>query len=174
MRTIEVNLYTFEELSDEAKEKALDKLRHINIDYDWWEGVYMHAENVGIKIKHFDTGRPWSIGIELQDSACEVARKIIAEHGKACGTYKTAEKFLADWAELVKQYSDGINTEIVAEDNEYEFDNEADELEKEFRRDIGHEYLTILQKEEEYLSSDEAVKETILANEYEFNEEGEM
>lgn len=33
----ETEVFTFEELSDKAKQKVLEKFSSINIDYDWWE-----------------------------------------------------------------------------------------------------------------------------------------
>lgn len=173
MRTIETQVYTFDELSEMAKQRAIEDYRNKDTSwYDWWEFIYDDAENVGIKITHFDTGRAWDIGIEFFDSAYDVAQKIIKEHGEMCETYKTAAAFIKDWAELVAKHSDGIKLDEVAEDNEYEFDQDAEELEEEFSRDIGHDFLTLLQKEEEYLNSDEFIIETIEANEYEFTEEG--
>ena len=173
MRTIETTVFTFDELSEEAKQRAIQDYRNKDVYwYDWWECIYDDAKNVGIKIKHFDTGRSWDIGIEFIESAYDAAEKIMKEHGQTCETYKTAAQFVKDWAELVAKYSDGIKLDKVAEDNEWEFDQEADELEEEFRRDIGHDFLILLQKEEEYLNSDEAISETIEANEYEFTEEG--
>jgi hypothetical protein len=173
MRTIETTVFTFDELSEDAKQKAIQDYRNKDVYwYDWWECIYDDAENVGMKITHFDTGRGWDIGLKFIESAYDVAQKIMKEHGQACQTYKTAAKFVNDWAELVAKYSNGIKLDEVADDNEYEFDNEADELEKEFQLSIGHDFLILLQEEEEYLNSDEAISETIQANEYEFTEQG--
>ena len=36
MRIIETKVYSFDELSKEAKEKALEELRYINVDYENW------------------------------------------------------------------------------------------------------------------------------------------
>jgi len=47
-----------------------------------------------------------------------------------------------------------------------------DELGNEFTKAILEDYLTILRNELEYLDSDDAVKESIEANEYEFTEDG--
>ena len=35
MRTIEINLYQFNELSPEAQQKAIDNLQTINVDHFW-------------------------------------------------------------------------------------------------------------------------------------------
>jgi hypothetical protein len=39
MRTKCLTLYTFDELSETAQQKAVSQLWDINVDYDWWEGV---------------------------------------------------------------------------------------------------------------------------------------
>ena len=36
MRKIEVMLYEFRELNESAKEKAIERFRDFNVDYDWW------------------------------------------------------------------------------------------------------------------------------------------
>ena len=40
MREITYKAYQFKELSDKAKEKALEWAHDLNTDHDWWEGVY--------------------------------------------------------------------------------------------------------------------------------------
>lgn len=40
-------LYTFDELSEKAKEKARDWYREGALDYDWWEFIYSDAATVG-------------------------------------------------------------------------------------------------------------------------------
>jgi len=74
----------------------------------------------------------------------------------------------------VVKYSDGIDLERVTEDNEQAFDDECDDLENEFKNNLLEEYANILQLECEYLQSEEAIKETIEANEYEFDEDGNL
>ena len=54
----------------------------------------------------------------------------------------------------------------------YALDNEKDEIDREFLRALLEEYLTILRKEEEYQLSDEVADEMMVANEYEFTEDG--
>jgi hypothetical protein len=46
MKTRTINVYEFSELSDEAKEKAIEKLYDINVDYDWWDSNYEDFENL--------------------------------------------------------------------------------------------------------------------------------
>ena len=54
MRTINVNLYQFDELSDVAKQEAITELYDINIDHNWWKFIYEDAKTVGLLITGFD------------------------------------------------------------------------------------------------------------------------
>ena len=40
MKTIQVNLYAFEELNERAKQKALSAYLELNTDYGWWDYTY--------------------------------------------------------------------------------------------------------------------------------------
>jgi hypothetical protein len=45
----ETKKYQFSELSETAKESAIENLAWINVEhYEWWEFVYDDAKNVGI------------------------------------------------------------------------------------------------------------------------------
>ncbi len=173
MKTIEIQLFKFNELSDKAKEKAIEENYNWNVLYDWYDNVYEDAKNVGITINGFDIDRGNYCKIEFRYDAEDICQKIIMEHGENCETHKIATKFLSDYEELVKKYSNGIKTNIVAEDNEEDFDNEIIELETELHHELSEEYLSILRKEYEYLTSEEAIIEALEANEIEFTINGE-
>jgi hypothetical protein len=157
MRTIQTTVYSFDELSEAAKQKAIEKLKDINVNHNWWDSVYEDAANVFITINGFDIYRK-DITVSV-DNVQETIGKILEEHGKVCDTYKLAEKFLSDYNEL-------------AEDEN--FDDKNADLEADFIQAIGEEYLSILSNEYDYRTSDEAIIETIEANSYEFTEEGEL
>lgn len=153
MRIKETKVYPFGELSETAKEKAVEKLSDINVDYEWWESTFEDAGNVGIKITSFDTGRGNYCKGDIDD-AVDTARGILKEHGDKCETWQTAKDF----------------HDAVAKDGEETADFE--ELCSEFKYSILEDYRIILQKEYEYLTGEEAIIETIEANEYEFTEDG--
>jgi len=174
MKTVSINTYKFSELSDEAKQAAIENLYDINVSYDWWENVYYDAKQVGIKITGFDLDRNKHCTGELIESMTECCRLIIANHGEICNTAVTAANYLETYDKLVEKYSDGITLDIVAEDNTWEFDQEADELEEEFLKDILEDYANMLQDEYEYATSEEAIIETIEANDYDFTQDGKI
>ena len=171
---IKKTVYTFTELTDEQKDKAIEKHLDINVDHGWWDYVYEDASNIGLKIAEFDIDRVGYCAGRFTESAEEVAKNIIADHGKNCETFKTAKAYLTAHDELVKKHSDGINPEMVTEENEYDFDNESNYLDREFLRSLCEDYRIMLQKEYEYLTSREAIIATIEANEYELDEDGNL
>lgn len=173
MKTVRIKIYKFNELNEQAQVKAIEQMSDINVYFDWWSFTYQDAETVGIKITEFDLGRGTIKG-ELNISLTESCELILANHGESCETYKTAKAYLAEWAKLVKEHSDGVDTDKVCEDKQYEFDELADELEKQFRLSILEDYRILLQHEYDYLSSAEAIKETIIANEYDFTADGKQ
>jgi hypothetical protein len=172
MRIIETKIYQFSELSETAKEKAIQNLSDINMSHEWYEFIYQDAEDIGLKITGFDLDRNKHCTGKLTITAWESSDNIMSEHGETCETYKLAKNFISEWDELVKKHSDGIKTDTVSEENEWEFDKESDELEAEFLKDLLSCYSDILQKECDYLMSSEAIAETIEANGYEFTENG--
>ncbi len=162
MKTIEINLYSFEELPQNIQEKVIQDNYSINIEHNWWEHIYEDAATIGLKITGFDLDRGNSCDGEFNISEIEVAQKIIAEHGKACNTYITASDFLDKYKQLDKLEDNG-NTENLKHD-----------LEADFHTNILQDYLTMLKKEYEYLTSRGAIIETIEANEYTFEITGKM
>ena len=188
MRKIETVVYKFDELSDEAKQKAIENLYALNVDHEWWDGTYEDAENIGLKITAFDLGRASYVKGSFTQSALDVAKRIIEEHGEQCGTYQSAKDYMAEYEKLiVEQCQDEADMLCVPLDydkyfgriyypEEYYSQDEIDteDIDTEFLRSLCEDYRIILQNEYEYLTSEEAIVESIQSNEYEFTEEGEL
>ncbi len=170
MKTKTINLYTFDELSDEAKQTAIDNLSDINVTYDWWQFTYEDAANIGLKITSFDLDRNRHADGEFLLSACEVAQNILNEHGEDCETYKTAENFLNDWQPVFNNYMDESHEDYESSESE----EKLNDLESEFLNSLLEDYSIMLQHECEYLQSVEAICETIEANNYFFTEDGQL
>ena len=102
MKEHTVTTYSFAELSDKAKETAIQDLSPINVDYEWWDGEYEDAANVGIKITEFDIDRGSYCKGDFILDAEDVAKKIIEDHGNMCETHKTAIDFL-DAVKVIKE-----------------------------------------------------------------------
>ena len=162
-RVTETTVYQFDELSEKAKEKAR-KWYLGGLDYDeWWDGVCEDAARVGLAIKGFDIDRGNYCKGDLTTSPLESIEKILADHGKDCDTYKLAM--------LYKPQFEAIRRKEEA--SEDDFSGEWDELESEYTYALREEYLSMLRKEYEYLTSNACVDDTIRANAYEFLETGE-
>jgi len=171
MKIKTIKLYEFSELSETAKEKAIENLRDINVGYDWWECTYEDAENIGLKINGFDLDGHRYCDAQYIEDACYTAYKIKAKHGENCETYKDAVNFLKERDETVNSAVKDENGDF---ENEYELDKKLDAIEYEFLKTLQEDYSILLQKEYEYRISKEAIKETIEANEYTFTENGEL
>ena len=170
MKTVEIKLYKFSELSEEAKEKAINKLYDLNVDYEWWDSVYDDAKNIGLKITAFDLDRNRNAEGEFILSANEVAQNILNEHGEHCETYKTAQSFMNEWQPVFNNYMDETHKDYESQKSE----DKLIDIENEFLKSILEDYSIMLQKEYEYLTSEAAIIETIEANDYDFTEDGEM
>jgi hypothetical protein len=173
MKTIRIKIYKFNELNEQAQTKAIEQMSDINVGYNWWDYMYQDAQNVGIKITDFDLERG-NIGGKLTMSLTDSCELIITNYGEDCETHKTARAYLAEWAKLVREHSDGIDIDKVCEDKEYEFDELADELETQFKLSILEDYRILLQQEYTYQTSEESIKETIIANDYDFTADGKQ
>jgi hypothetical protein len=168
---VKTKVYKFDELPEDAKEKALEKLYDINVNYDWYEFTYEDAKQVGLIIEEFDIDRGSYCRGKFTESAESTAQLIIDNHGIDCETYKTAQAYLKERDEVVDIAERDENGEF---EDENALDDKLDELDAEFKKSIFQDYLIILRKEYEYQSSEEAIKETIEANDYEFTIEGNI
>lgn len=168
--TITRNLYKFEELSDDAKDKAIEKLWDINVDYDWWQWTYDDAEEIGLKLTGFDLDRGSYCKGDFIDTAEYTAKKIIDNHGDTCcEAYTDAQNYLKELEAAIAK-----NLEENADCDYPEDYLDTEEIDDEFLRNLLEDYRILLQKEWDYLTSIEAIIETIEANEYEFDEDGNL
>ena len=161
--TKEYKIFKFEELDERSKSKAIDYFRDVNVNHGWWDHIECEIKDYGGELIEFDTGRSCLIRIKI-DSPEIFAREILKNHGEGCDTYKAAKNFID---ETDKFYC------IDSDEFTYDQTEQLKQIESEFIKEISEEYLSLLRSEYEYLISDEAVRETIEANEYEFLEDGE-
>ena len=170
MKTIEINIYSFDELSEESQQNAIDLMRYQDPQPDWYQSIYEYAEEVGLKIKSFDAGRRWEIDLEFTSDPEMAAQAIIDGHGEHTETYTEAEKYLAERREILELAPKDEDGEW---EDEYELDCQLDEADEEFTRMLEQCYLTMLSSEWEYQQSDEYITEMIKANEWHFSADGE-
>ena len=186
MRTVKTKVYRFEELSEESQEKALSELADINVDYEWWDidGLLdltkdemdeAEIEPGEIKdvlfsytIREFDLERGQYIQfgniVVSNDEAFRKFLKIPKELWDQCSYY-------------FENDSRNRNTYLDLQTiDEEPTDEENDILERaiEIMAEKIHEAWVSLRNDYEYLTSEEAIKEAIETNEYEFCEDGKM
>jgi len=162
-----ITLYTYDELSDKAKERARQ----------WFSAADVHeappsiedAAQAGLKLDYgaFDGVQVHAIGGHFTTSAPQCAEYIVANHGEECDTYKSAKSYLAKLEGLGEASDD-------AEDEAREAWNEKKEvLDNDFLGALLSNYQEMISEELRHLESDEHAEESILANEYTFRENGE-
>ena len=160
------NLYTFDELDEKTQQQAIDGLYDINVGHEWWDCTYEDAEQVGCKILEFDIDRGSYCKLVFVHTAELAASSIIESHGPDCDTYKDAFTYLKARRALLPSDCD------IHEDYDCEYDEDLETLDEGFQKMLSEDYLKILREEYEYLTTREAILETIEANEYEFTSEG--
>jgi hypothetical protein len=161
MRTIQLQLYNFSELSDRAKSRAVSD--YIETNYDWWDSTLADAGEVGITIDTFDIDRGNTISGSLDRHMVDVIDLILINHDRSTDTFTTAKEY-----KEYKERLDALNEEEGGYEDEYE------DLEEEFREAILKDYLCILRREYEYQTSEEYFLALCEANDWEFYGDGRI
>lgn len=208
MRTVETKVYTFDELSDRAKERARDWYRDGMETDDYAEYVIEDAARMadilGINLRtrtatlmsggtRQEPQIYWSGFSSQGDGACFVGtysyrkgstRAIKREAPQDTDLHEIAETLrdvqkrnfyrLEASVTHTGHYSHEYSTTIEVFDREDNYrDLGADEgVVKDALRDFMRWVYRSLEREYEYQTSDEQVDETIRANDYEFDEQG--
>lgn len=167
MQTIEIQLYSFDELSEAAKQTVINDNRY-DLDYYWYDSVYTDARDIGLKITSFDLDRGQKITGEAINGAYCLAEAILKEHGECTDTYKLATEFMAEYKKIPETDEGYLDIGYL----------DLKQFEDEFTKSILECYLTMLQNELDYLTSDEAViqrfNEESFGCDYLFTEDGKI
>ena len=203
MRTITktINLYQFSELSQKAKEKVLKKLYNINTDFEWYDSIFndfmVKCENLGITVNYNDISFSgfWSQGDGASFITDLIDIKKIIEVLKIEFRNDYLKNLFIDYFNTYKiirlqsMYSHELTVTVSYEDEFYYnlggrykrialyLENKGEEVERKLellKNSLCIKLYNDLQKEYEYLTSEEAIIESIEANDYEFTEEGEI
>jgi hypothetical protein len=214
--TVTTTVYTYAELSDEAKEKARDRYRENNLDYEWWDSVYEDAVTMaalmGIEIDTRRDGKGPAIsfsGFSSQgDGACfdgtyryrKGALKALeaaaptGHQDEATGEWVfhnsniklqlicrdlqlIQRPFLYKLQATVKQrghyyHSGCTHIEVTHADDPYRDIGDAEDGIAQALRDFMDWIYARLEAEYDALNSDEAIEDSIEANNCEFREDG--
>lgn len=194
MRVIETKVFTFEELNSEARKKAIESLQHVNVKHDFWhDNAIDDAKQIGalmgIDIDEVHFSGFWSQG----DGACFTGTyaykkgsvKAVKEYAPRCEeVHSIAERLssiqkdnfykLEATIKHSGHYYHEYCTDIdVRKDDNYPSDAVIIEV-ADCLRDYMRWIYRQLEQEYDYQTSDEAIIDTIEANEYEFTEEGKQ
>lgn len=161
MKEVTVQTYKFSELSDDAKKKAIETHWDVLSFFEWWDFIYDDAKRLGLKINAFDL-YPKSIDITYQDDPEDVANTILKEYGHPMDIRNLATEYLARYKQI----------EQLVEDDEILPSDELEQLNDDFLHDLGECFLTFLNSEYEWRTSDEAIGEELEINDYDFTADG--
>ncbi len=171
MKKKTIEIFEFNELSESAQDVALDEVRRINNDYEWWNSVYEDANDAGIILESFNLDRNRHAKGYFSNGAESCANLIIDNHGETCATTVSATVYLIDRNRF-------LNNAPVDEDGElekeYNLTGLLDDLNEGFLKSILEDYSMLLQREYEYLNSKENLLEVIACNGYTFNVNGQL
>lgn len=213
-KTVRVKLYQFDKLSDKAKDKAIEKLYDINVDYDWWDFTYdAFAEicaTIGVEVdlkKTFHSGfssqgdgAGFTADVDLDKLIAGIESKAFAEDRPTmqkdyrftpdnCPVDKRVLKLIRNGfidLSLSFEYADRYPRTKVEFSANYTYneavnynniDKQLETLEDWLRdtaKELDHLLYRMLETEYDYLTSKEAIIETIQANEYWFTSDGKI
>lgn len=171
MKTQTIKTYSFNELSEEVKNKVLVNYAHLGIGEWWYEDTFFSAKEQGVRITGFDLDRGQSIDGEFIWDHIEVADNMLMDITEGHPLYTISEQFRKERDQLCNSWEMDENGEPV---NVEELDEQLDEMESQYEKDILWQYWKILRDEYEYLFSDEFLTEHFESNEFEFTEDGKL
>lgn len=196
MRTIETTVYKYDELSDEAKQKAREEYLKDGLYYNWWDFCYEDfcqvAGILGIEIS-CRQGRGAEIyftGFYCRGSGSSFvgtyryakgAVNLIKQYASQDKELHRIAQALQDIqrkhfyrleARITSRLDHSIRVSVSHCDDPYRDIGDAEDDVQELMNDFNDWMYCRLRDEYEHLTSDEVVEESIIANEYEFDEDG--
>ena len=109
MRTVEIQLFKFEELSEEGKKAALINLHDLNVSHDWWD--YHYDDGLGNTSAVFTREDDVSlIGSFIADAETQIIL-IVPEDGSTdpgLSAYVLRELVGPAWGEYPTNGADGV------------------------------------------------------------------
>ena len=194
MKTIETAIYSFDELSGGAKEKARKWYREGALDYDWYDCLFDDVKHVaglmGIDIDNIYFSGFWSQGDgamftgsysyrkgsvkAVKDYAPEDSDILSIARNLANIQKKYFYRLSASCKHRGHYYHENCMSVDVYDDGRYNATREAEDSIAEGLRDFARWIYRRLETEYECLTSDECVDEAIRANGYEFDEDGNI
>lgn len=174
MRTIEVNLYSYDELSETEQVRAIETLRSLAVPKDWHEVIVAQADAVGVTFWKNLISCDGTFQAEIKYGVFDVIEAIKEQHQE--GSIRViantwAELFESQWEAWreEEEAADGCVEVVEYEDSDlYKASRRAFEiaLQDEFNRRLTMESLRI--------NSRQYIESYIRENNYEFDHNGEL
>jgi len=163
MKTIEIKVYKFDELDKQTQEKVIENYRYINVeDTFWYDFIKDDFNRLGLEIQEFDLGRRNYAKIYIENFE-DTSNYIIEEFGDSVLIKQTAKNYLKELKEIVSNFKE-----------DEDIDRELEILDEEYQKEYSEDILSYLREDYDYQVSDEAIIETIEANDYNFTWNGEI
>lgn len=200
MRIKETKVYQYEELSDKAKEKARDWYREDNLDYEWWDFIFDDANTIATALgfdlaTKRDNPAIYFSGFYSQgDGACFAgtyraenvkpadfhahvgeteSNKPIREIAEGFFTFAKEHPTFYAKIEHTGRYSHEYSVSYDCYE-EIEINIDTEEKFKSLCRSFMQWIYEQLEHEHDWLQADKQIEESIIANGYEFTEEGRI
>lgn len=201
MKTKTIEVFSFAELSDEAKEKARAWYREGALDYDWWGSVYDDAKTIG-DLMGIEIDDIFFSGFASQgDGACFTGRYRYAPNALAAvKNYAPQATDLHDLAQSLEtaqilaalqglrlaativlgrgsnyySHSGTMDVTVYDTNDETRDIGNLEENIQEAMRNFADWIYGRLEDEHDWLTSDEAVDDSLMTNEYEFDVDGNV
>ena len=183
--TREYKTYNFNELTEIAKEKALNHFRESNVDYEWWDFLFENfkeeLEEKGISFKncYFEFYRSrflYFTDIDINDLNKFIKALPLKLNRVVLNSLLDGEisLFIRESRNEYNYFDLEDNTDNkITENKRIKKHIDLDKL-NEWFKDYSNNCLKRLYDEYCYLSSDEYITEEIELNEYKFLENGEL
>lgn len=200
METIEIKLYSFDELSEQAKDRAIEDTKYSEgyLNYEWWDSVYEdYKEN--IIAEYFDVTKIyfsgfWSQGDGAMFEYDGITDKLFNDFVDSLDLSPMRKQWLKTQGYVSAQgrqsghyyHEKSCSHRIYLEPNfswqsAETFANWIESFQDDFEEYVKDEYVELacslysaLEEEYDYLTSDEAIKEHLIINEYRFTEDGKV
>jgi hypothetical protein len=198
MRILETKVYTFEDLSEEAKERAIERNRHINVEYwEWYHDVYdvfkekysdlfeitniyfsgIYSQGAGAMFEYDGITNKLIDEFIAQLNLSPLRKKIVRDifyfssSGKQMGQYYFSCRHSTN---VEHNYIVSLGTYLNIDEYMYKLQLDFAHYIEDKYIELAQELYQLLINNYEWHTSDENVSESLINNEYEFTEQGEM
>jgi hypothetical protein len=186
MKTITINAYQYDELSDKAKEQVYKDYLNNGVDDWWYESTYFDADQFYLDIEGFDVYIN-HIEIKFKGVAEDTAKAIV--DGAGGELLELAKDWAKEVNDLFKSYSDYDNymhwlkeQECDEEDYDFEdwvlyesgYEDDKESADADFLKQLGEYYLNYLKSDYDHFTSEEYVADLCECNDWYFDINGKI